>query len=80
MNINIPAHWQQPKYSLGQEIEDGIIIGFEYYPENSRIAHALGAGWRYSILPHILDDIEDIVYLDESEIEPTETELTTVNN
>jgi hypothetical protein len=51
--LRIPSHWESPKYSLGQMVEQGQIIGIEYQPPGTLRAYELGVGWNYTVL---LDD------------------------
>lgn len=74
--IRLPGNWERPKYHLGQQVKQGKIIGLEYRPEGSRAAYQYGSEWRYTVMPHELDDAEDVTYCHESEIEPlTDEEL-----
>ncbi|BAB78223.1 hypothetical protein ACN23B_27645 (plasmid) [Anabaena sp. FACHB-709] len=48
--ISIPQGWDYPRFTLGQRTKQGLIIGIQYYPVNTLLAHEYGAGWRYFIL------------------------------
>lgn len=68
--IRLPGNWDRPKYQFGQQVKQGKIVGMEYYPEGSRASHQYGTEWRYTVIPHELDDAEDVTYYHESGIEP----------
>jgi hypothetical protein len=48
--IRFPNHWKSPKYSLGQLVKQGEIIGVEYHPPGSLMAEQFGEGWTYWVL------------------------------
>ncbi|MBD2440465.1 hypothetical protein [Nostoc sp. FACHB-110] len=50
--INILTEWPYPKFALGQITNQGLVIGLEYLPHGSLLGDTVGAGWRYSVLPH----------------------------
>lgn len=50
--ITIPKHWDYPRFTFGQRTEQGIILGLEYYPADTKLAYEFGHGWRYSVMPH----------------------------
>lgn len=71
-NISFPNHWERPKYSLGQTIKRGQIVGMEYNPPGTRRAHELGKGWSYTVM---LDEFEeDVEIIRESAIKLPSTE------
>ncbi|MDZ8240573.1 MAG: hypothetical protein RMZ69_26055 [Nostoc sp. ChiQUE01a] len=72
ITINIPNHWKTPKYSLGQLVKHGQIIGIEYQPPGTRRAYDLGEGWYYSVL--INEQEYDVENLKESDIQPPSRE------
>jgi hypothetical protein len=47
--ISIPKGWKYPHFTLGQRTEQGLIIGFKYYHNDSFLAHEYGEGWHYII-------------------------------
>ncbi|BAY41504.1 hypothetical protein NIES2111_59000 (plasmid) [Nostoc sp. NIES-2111] len=49
--ISIPKDWDYPRFALGQRTEQGLIIGIQYYPANTLLAHEYGSSWRYTVLP-----------------------------
>ncbi|MBD2255453.1 hypothetical protein [Nostoc parmelioides] len=48
--ISIPKGWDYPKFTLGQRIKQGLIIGIQYYPTDTLLAHEYGTGWRYTVM------------------------------
>jgi hypothetical protein len=50
--ITIPKGWEYPRFTLGERTKQGIIVGIEYYPADSQLAHEYGQGWRYSVMPN----------------------------
>jgi hypothetical protein len=44
--ISIPKHWEYPRFALEQRTQDGIILGFYYYPTGTELAEQFGGGWR----------------------------------
>ncbi|RCJ24031.1 hypothetical protein A6770_28710 [Nostoc minutum NIES-26] len=52
LTISIPKDWENPKFTLGQRTQQGLIIGMEYKPVNTQLAYQYGHGWRYTVLPH----------------------------
>ncbi|MBW4617441.1 MAG: hypothetical protein KME21_30335 [Desmonostoc vinosum HA7617-LM4] len=65
--ISIPKHWEYPRFSLGQRTQQGIIIGFEYYPQDSFLAERYGNGWRYSVMTH--RNSEDLLHYHSEQIQ-----------
>ena len=49
--MNIPKFWPLPKYTLGQRVEQGEIVGIEYRSPGTYRANELGQGWFYQVLP-----------------------------
>jgi len=49
--INIPSGWEYPRFTFGQQTQQGLIIGMEYKPANTQFAYQYGHGWRYTVLP-----------------------------
>lgn len=68
VTITIPRGWGYPKYTFGQRTKQGIVVGIEFIPADSAIAHEGGAGWQYGLLRD--KKSKDIEYLAENEIEP----------
>lgn len=68
--MQIPEGWIQPKYGLGQRTKQGMIIGVDYLPKNTRAAHEYGSTWRYLIARSPFDNFDNLVYCNEDEIEP----------
>lgn len=52
LKINILCEWPYPKFALGQQTNQGMVIGLEYLPNGTLLGDKVGAGWRYSVLPH----------------------------
>jgi hypothetical protein len=50
--ISILCEWTSPKFNLGQQTNQGLVIGLEYLPDGTLLGDTVGAGWRYSVLPH----------------------------
>jgi hypothetical protein len=49
--ISIPKDWDYPRFTLGQLTKQGLIIGIQYYPADTLLAHEYGHSWRYMVLP-----------------------------
>ncbi|MBD2505167.1 hypothetical protein [Anabaena azotica] len=49
--ISIPQGWDYPRFVPGQWTKQGLIIGMEYNPPGTMLAHEYGQGWRYAVLP-----------------------------
>lgn len=47
--INIPGYWVQPKYSLGQRIKNGIIVGIQYQLPDNLLAESNEGLWSYIV-------------------------------
>ncbi|MHC5779372.1 hypothetical protein [Nostoc sp.] len=39
--ISIPQHWGYPRFALEQRTQQGIILGFHYYPNGIAVAKAV---------------------------------------
>jgi hypothetical protein len=50
--ITIPKGWEYPRFTFDERTQQGIIVGLEYYPADSQLAHEYGQGWRYSVMPN----------------------------
>ncbi|UKP00961.1 hypothetical protein [Nostoc sp. UHCC 0870] len=48
--ISIPKGSEYPRFTIGQRTQQGLIIGIQYYPADTLLAHEYGVGWRYFIL------------------------------
>jgi hypothetical protein len=48
--MSIPSNWDYPRYTFGQRTQQGLIIGIEYYPPDTLLAHEYGNSWRYTVL------------------------------
>ncbi|MFN6475256.1 HNH endonuclease [Nostoc sp. DedQUE07] len=70
--VRFPAHWGKPKYSFGQLVERGQIIGIEYQPPATRRACELGEGWHYTVL--LNEQGYDVESFKESKIKPPTSE------
>lgn len=68
--MRIPEGWTQPKYGLGERTKQGMIIGIDYYPKYTRAAHEYGNIWRYLVTRSPFDNPDDLIYYEESEVEP----------
>ncbi|MBE8992186.1 hypothetical protein [Nostoc sp. LEGE 12450] len=66
--ISIPQHWGYPRFALDQRTQDGIILGFYYYPSGTELAEQFDEGWRYVLMPNKNSD--EISYLQENQIQP----------
>lgn len=66
--ITIPGYWTQPKYSLGQRIKQGIIVGIQYYQSQNLLTDYSNGSWRYAVLDN--GDFEEIIHLSEQKIQP----------
>ncbi|MBD2509484.1 hypothetical protein H6G91_19665 [Nostoc muscorum FACHB-395] len=66
--ISIPQHWGYPRFALDQRTQDGIILGFYYYPSGTELAEQFDEGWRYVLMPNKNSD--EISYLKEDQIQP----------
>ncbi|MBW4455845.1 MAG: hypothetical protein KME55_25835 [Nostoc indistinguendum CM1-VF10] len=69
--ISIPQNWDYPRFTFGQRTEQGTIIGFEYYAENSFLAQRYGSGWRYSVIPDKNSD--ELLHYHSEQIQPLST-------
>ncbi|MCG6135698.1 MAG: hypothetical protein MET45_13705 [Nostoc sp. LLA-1] len=49
--ITIPQNWEYPRFTLGQRTKQGLIIGIEYNPASTLLAHEYGNSWRYTVMP-----------------------------
>jgi hypothetical protein len=48
--ISIPSYWAQPKYSLGQRIKQGTIVGIQYQlPNNLLLESSADGSWNYIV-------------------------------
>jgi len=70
--ILIPKHWAYPHSALEQRTQDGIILGFYYYPSGTELANQFDEGWRYVLMPNKNSD--EISYLQEDQIQPLSPE------
>ncbi|MBE9037205.1 hypothetical protein [aff. Roholtiella sp. LEGE 12411] len=70
--ITIPKDWNYLCFTFGDRTQQGIIIGFEYYAEDSFLAERYGSGWRYSVIPHKNSD--ELLHYHESQIKPLSPE------
>lgn len=66
--ISIPKHWEYPRFTLDQRTQDGIILGFYYYPSDTELAEQFGDGWRYALMPNKNSD--ELFHFQESQIKP----------
>jgi hypothetical protein len=66
--ILIPQHWGYPGFALNQRTQDGIILGFYYYPNGTELAEQFGDGWRYALMPNKNSD--ELFHFQESQIKP----------
>ncbi|QLE59628.1 hypothetical protein [Nostoc sp. TCL26-01] len=48
--ISILKGWEYPRFTLGQRTQQGLIIGIQYYPADTLLAHEYGTGWRYTVM------------------------------
>lgn len=48
--ISIPKGWDYPRFTIGQRTKQGLIIGIQYYPADTLLAHEYGSGWRYTVM------------------------------
>jgi hypothetical protein len=61
--VTIPNYWTSPKYSLGQRIKQGIIVGIQYRLPNNLIAESRDGSWQYTVQvsTNLLDkEVEDL--------------------
>jgi len=42
---------EYPRFTFGQRTQQGLIIGMEYKPADTQLAHEYGNSWRYTVLP-----------------------------
>lgn len=73
-HIFIPQDWTQPKYQLGQLVEQGWIVGMRYYPGYSAMGRTYQSGWHYDIVHDWLGT--DTTYHMEEEVQPYSPEET----
>ncbi|MHC5937890.1 hypothetical protein [Nostoc sp.] len=66
--ISIPQHWDYPRFALEQRTQDGIILGFYYYPNGTELAEQFDDGWRYVLMPNKNSD--ELFHFQESQIKP----------
>ncbi|MFB2769826.1 hypothetical protein ACE1AT_11135 [Pelatocladus sp. BLCC-F211] len=71
-SIKFPASWGQPKYRLGQFVEQGQIIGVEYCPPRTKLSLEWGEGWTYWVLTEPGSD--DLLKYEEGELQPLNPE------
>ncbi|MBN3948941.1 MAG: hypothetical protein HWQ38_21730 [Nostoc sp. NMS7] len=66
--ISIPQHWGYPRFALEQRTQNGIILGFYYYPNGTELAEQCGEGWRYALMPKKNSD--ELFHFEENQIKP----------
>ncbi|MEH2002591.1 MAG: hypothetical protein V7L00_28300 [Nostoc sp.] len=66
--ISIPQHWGYPRFALEQRTQDGIILGFYYYPNGTELAEQFGGSWRYALMPNKNSD--ELFHFQENQIKP----------
>jgi hypothetical protein len=66
--ISIPQHWAYPRFALDQRTQDGIILGFYYYPSGTELAEQFGDGWRYALM--LNKNSDELFHFQESQIKP----------
>ncbi|MHC5861969.1 hypothetical protein [Nostoc sp.] len=66
--ISIPQHWGYPRFAFDQRTQQGLILGFYYYPNGTELAEQFDEGWRYVLMPNKNSD--EISYLQENQIQP----------
>jgi hypothetical protein len=66
--ISIPQHWGYPRFSLEQRTQQGIILGFYYYPSGTELAEQFGDGWRYVLM--LNKNSDELFHFQESQIKP----------
>ncbi|MEH2467833.1 HNH endonuclease [Nostoc sp.] len=71
-NISFPTYWKTPKYSLGQQMKQGQIVGVEYDPPGTKTASDFGEKWTYWVLVNN-DDIDTESFAEQS-LEPMSLE------
>ncbi|MBW4566087.1 MAG: hypothetical protein KME32_34450 [Mojavia pulchra JT2-VF2] len=64
--ITIPKGWEYPRFILGERTKQGIIVGLEYYAQDSFLAEEYGQGWRYALMPH--KNSQDLLHYQEHQI------------
>jgi hypothetical protein len=70
--ISIFQHWDYPRFALEQRTQQGIILGFHYYPNGTELAEQFGDGWRYALMPHKNSD--ELFHFQENQIQPLSPE------
>ncbi|MBD2504604.1 hypothetical protein [Anabaena azotica] len=65
--VSIPQGWDYPRFVPGQWTKQGLIIGMEYNPPGTLLAHEYGQGWRYAILPD--KNSQEVLYCFDDQIE-----------
>ncbi|MBD2452276.1 hypothetical protein H6G76_35285 [Nostoc sp. FACHB-152] len=87
--ISIPSRLEYPRFTFGQCTQQGMVIGLEYKPAGTQLAHEYGNSWRYTVLPdkksdevrHYSDDqiqtlsIEEIQQQLQAEIEEHQQQI-----
>jgi hypothetical protein len=66
--ISIPQHWAYPRFALEQRTQQGIILGFHYYPNGTELAEQFRDGWRYALIPQKNSD--ELFHFQENQIQP----------
>ncbi|WGV26217.1 hypothetical protein [Halotia branconii] len=59
--ITIPRNWAYPRFPLGQQTKQGLIVGIEYLTKEHR------GSWRYAVLNS--QNAEELNYLAEDDIQ-----------
>ncbi|MCG6138764.1 MAG: hypothetical protein MET45_29920 [Nostoc sp. LLA-1] len=49
ISIAVPDYWKRPKYSLGQRIKQGIIVGIQYRLPDDSLAECSEGYWHYIV-------------------------------
>lgn len=65
--ISIPKNWEYPRFTFSDRIQQGIIVGMEYYVKDSFLADKYDNGWRYSVTPHKNSD--ELLHYHEEQIQ-----------
>lgn len=72
--VTIPNYWTSPKYSLGQRIKQGIIVGIQYRLPNNLLAQSSDGSWQYIVKVSSNSKDKEVEDLQEHEVQPLPTQ------
>ncbi|WP_193199730.1 hypothetical protein [Nostoc sp. MG11] len=66
----IPSYWTVPKYSLGQRIKQGMIVGIQYCLPDNLLAESSDGSWQYIVQVSTNNKDKQVEDLQEHEVQP----------